>query len=224
MRIDRRIDGAATALVLLDLQEEHRRDARVLVAGYDTILRDAARLLGAARAARLAVVHVAYARDFDRAPRRPFERADKAGRPLFSAASEMTAICPEVAPRPGEPVATKDAASAFAAPDFAGALGLRRTMILAGVWTEACVAATMRDAEAAGIETLLVKDACGSATPAMHRTAVLNLANRLHGGGILDTARAVAGIGGQAVPVWTLHGLIPLRYDAGNVDALYDAL
>ena len=45
-------------------------------------------------------------------------------------------------------------------------------LIVAGVWTEACVAATVRDAIALGIRVLLVKDACGSGTVAMHQTGI----------------------------------------------------
>ena len=63
-------------------------------------------------------------------------------------------------------------------------------MVIAGVWTEACVAATVRDAIAPGIHVLLVKDACGSGTVAMHKMAILNLANRLYGGAVADTERA----------------------------------
>ena len=48
----------------------------------------------------------------------------------------------------------------------------------------------MRDAIAHGFRVLLVKDACGSGTEAMHQTGILNLANRLYGGAVADTAKA----------------------------------
>ncbi|RVQ06142.1 isochorismatase, partial [Sinorhizobium meliloti] len=44
-----RIDRAKAAAIFIDLQEEHRRDERYLVEGYDTVLGNAARLQSAAR-------------------------------------------------------------------------------------------------------------------------------------------------------------------------------
>ena len=41
-----------------------------------------------------------------------------------------------------------------------------------------------------GFRVVLVKDACGSGSIAMHQTGILNLANRLYGGAITDTAGA----------------------------------
>jgi nicotinamidase-related amidase len=64
-------------------------------------------------------------------------------------------------------------------------------LAIAGVWTEACVAATVRDSIGQGFRVLLVKDACGSGTEAMQKTAALNLANRLYRGAVTDTTRAI---------------------------------
>ena len=47
----------------------------------------------------------------------------------------------------------------------------------------------MKDAVASGFRVLLVKDACGSGSAAMHQTGILNLANRLYGGAVTDTVR-----------------------------------
>ena len=58
-------------------------------------------------------------------------------------------------------------------------------LFVAGVWTEACIDATreaMRSTH--GFRVILVKDACGSGSAAMHQTAILNLANRLYGGAV----------------------------------------
>lgn len=224
MREIMHLDPAHAALLLVDLQEEHRRDVRVLVEGYAGVLANAARLLAAARAAGVAVLHSAFERDFARVPRRPLEPAGTHGRADFSdPEGGLTAICPEVAPAPDEPVLVKDDASAFAD----GALARRLVaewLVVAGVWTEACVAATVRDAVAAGLRVLLVRDAMGSGTALMHRTGVLDLANRLHGGAAADTARAVRLLRGKPAPATPHGGLVPHRYTAETVDALYEAL
>src|SRR5690349_2708415 len=107
-------DGQAVALLLIDLQEEQRHDPLYKVPGLDQILNNAARLLETARTMHHMVVHSAYLRDFTKVPPRPFEPTAADGKPTFSdAANPMTAICPEVAPRGGEPVITKNDASAF---------------------------------------------------------------------------------------------------------------
>ncbi len=136
-------------------------------------------------------------------PPRPFEPRDAEGKPTFSdAANPLSEICREVAPAAGEPVFRKNDASAFSEAGLAAALRGAEWVFVAGVWTEACVAATVRDAIAAGHRVLVVKDACGSGTAAMHETAVLNLANRLYGGGVCDTARAVELMAGGSAGVW----------------------
>jgi maleamate amidohydrolase len=92
------------------------------------------------------------------------------------------------------------------------------------VWTEACVAATVRDAIAAGFRALLVKDACGSGTEAMHQTAVLNLANRLYGGAITDTAGAMKLMAGHEVEVWMAERPVPILFNYADAAEHYRSL
>src|SRR4029079_12975356 len=123
------------------------------------------------------VIHSAYRRDFSLRPPRPFEPVTSDGKPTFSdAVNPLTAICSEVAPRGSESVIYKNDASAFCEESLTPLLGAAHVewLMIAGVWTEACVAATVRDGIAQGFRVLLVKDACGSGTQAMHKTAVLN--------------------------------------------------
>src|SRR5919198_2465446 len=187
------IDPAHAALILIDLQEEQRHVPEYSVEDLADVLANARRLLEAARANDVMVIHTAYKRDFEKVPPRPLEFLDPDGRPAFSDKhSPLTAICREVEPRDGEPVLFKNDASAFCEGDLEPLLQAAGVewLIVAGVWTEACVAASVRDAIARGIRVLLVKDACGSGTRAMHQTGILNLANRLNGGAVANAETA----------------------------------
>ncbi len=227
MRTTLSLDRQSVALLLVDLQEEQRHDPLYKAFGIERVLANASRLLATARQTGLLVVHSAYFRDFTKRPPRPFEPVSADGRPTFSdVESPMTAICREVAPRDGEPVFTKNDASAFCEGDLAPLLKAHAIdwLIVSGVWTEACVAATIRDAIAAGLRVLLVKDACGSGTEAMHKTAVLNLANRLYGGAVTDTDRAVALLKGDAAEVWIAERPVPILFDFADAAERYAEL
>src|SRR5262245_294882 len=115
MRQRATIDPQRAALLLIDLQEEQRPGQPYGVAGFERGVASAPRLLAAARQRQVPICHAAYRRDFELAPRRPFEPLSEDGRPTFSDKSDpLTAICHEVEPRPGEMVIYKNDASAFA--------------------------------------------------------------------------------------------------------------
>jgi maleamate amidohydrolase len=227
MRRTLSLDPMRTALILVDLQEEQRHDARYSVAGFDSVLANAQKILQAARARNLLIVHSAYRRDFDAVPPRPLEPVPADGRPAFSDKdSPLTAICAEVAPLQGEPLLCKNDASAFCEGQLEPLLrgGGAEWLIVCGVWTEACVAATVRDAIARGIRVLLVKDACGSGTRAMHQVGILNLANRLAGGAVADTESAVRLIAGEAVEVWIAERPVPILFGYDDAEKFYQTL
>jgi nicotinamidase-related amidase len=227
MRTRLSLDPRHSALLLVDFQEEQRRHADYSVAGFDRVIGNAAILLRAARASALIVVHTAYRRDFKLCPPRPFEPLAEDGTPAFSRATDpLTAICGELEPLDGEAVVYKNDASAFSEAKLQEILLSRaaRWLIVAGVWTEACVAATIRDAIAGGFHVLLVKDACGSGTEAMHQTGILNIANRLYGGAVCDTATALRLIAGDAVDVWTPERPAPLLFTYADASEHYRKL
>jgi maleamate amidohydrolase len=202
-------------LILIDLQEEQRQVPEYSVEGLDKVLGNAGKLLEAARANGVMVIHTAYRRDFQKAPPRPLEFVALDGRPAFSDKdSPLIAICREVAPHRGEPVLFKNDASAFCEGELEPLLrdAAVQWLVVAGVWTEACVAATVRDAIARGIRVLLVKDACGSGTRAMHEIGILNLANRLSGGAVATTETATRLIAGGAAEVWAAERPVPMLF------------
>lgn len=227
MRRSLSIDPRRAALVLVDLQEEQRQVPHYAVANFEAVLENARRLLKAARTNAVLIIHTAYRRDFQAVPPRPLEPLSPDGGPAFSDKdSPLTAICGEVQPRSGEPVLFKNDASAFSE----GRLEplLRRAaaewLIVAGVWSEACVAATVRDAIERGIRVLLVKDACGSGTVAMHQTAILNLANRLSGGAVASTEAASRLIAGAEAEVWVPERPVPILFGYEDAEKHYEAL
>lgn len=227
MRQSLALDPRHTGLLLVDLQEEQRQVPHYAVAGFDRVLANAERLLRGARERAIFIAHAAYRRDFEAVPPRPLEPRLADGGPVFSSKdSPLTAICAEVAPRDGEPVVYKNDASAFCEGTLH--LLLNRAaidwLVVAGVWTEACVAATVRDAIAHGIRVLLVKDACGSGTIAMHQTGIINLANRLSGGAVADTAAACRLIAGEEVEVWVAERPVPLLFGYADAERIYEAL
>lgn len=214
-----------TILLPIDLQEEHRRDPRYLVEGYDKVLANTAALLAAARAGSSPVVHAGFRRDFTRVPPRPFEPVGPDGTPVFSdPATPDIAICPEVAPEPGEAVLWKNDLSCFSDPAFPAMIEAAEWLVVCGVWTEACVAATVRDAIARGIRVLLVKDAVGSGTLAMSQSGVITLANRLYGGAVCDTSAAADLLSGAERQVWQLVGSAPLRYSGADLAQVWASL
>lgn len=217
------IDRGKVAAVFVDLQEEHRRDSRYLVDRFDTLLANVQAIQAAARANGAALYHFAYVVD-PADPADTFHPKMPDGSSIFSNKGHpWTEICGEVAPANGERLIVKTQASAFSAASLAAEirqLGMEWVLV-AGVWTEACIDATVKDAIRAGFRVLLVKDACSSGTEAMHQTAILNLANRLYGGAVTDTAGACRLLKGEAVEVWMVEGSTPFRFTYDTAADLY---
>src|SRR5262245_11424018 len=144
-----RIDNPAQVGVLIvDLQEE-QGPAGLDVENFATVLDNAARVISGARAAGSPIIHARYVRDLSTVPLRPFEPVTADGSPTFSAAGTAgIEICAKVAPAERELVFDKQASSCFSNPSLAPHLMSRgiRSLIVCGVWTEACVALTVRDA------------------------------------------------------------------------------
>ncbi|MFE2329781.1 isochorismatase family protein [Streptomyces sp. NPDC059385] len=132
---------ADTALVLIDFQNTYRTGVMALE-GAEEALAAGARLLAAARAAGIPVVHVADAG--------------------YDIESELGAISPEVAPAEGEPVVVKGAPDAFHGTDLEKILrelGAGQDLVLAGFMTHMCVAFTAQGAFNRGFRPTVVAEA-----------------------------------------------------------------
>lgn len=221
------LKGSKAAALFIDLQEEHRRDPRYLVAGFDTILANVRRLQQAARVGCIPVIHAAYIVDPAAQALRPFHPVMADGSSAFSnKGNPLSQICPEVGPVGDETILVKAEASAFGKGPLARELRTSGVewLIIAGVWTEACVDATVKHAIDLGFRVVLVKDACGSGSLAMHQTAILNLANRLYGGAVADTTGACALMAGETIDAWVVEESVPLRFTFENAADLYGGL
>jgi len=76
-----------------------------------------------------------------------------------------------------------------------------------------------------GLEQFRVEqEACGSMSEAMHRTGMLDMANRLYGGGILRLPEALKALAGQNFDGWRCTRPVEFAYTLENVDRLYEAL
>jgi len=221
------LSSSRTVLLLVDIQEEQRSNPDYRAHGFDRILSNASKLLKTARLNAYQIAHAQYVRDFSIEAPRPFKATQTDGSPIFSdAAAGQTAICAEVAPTPDETVFTKNDASAFEGTGLNQWLRGNNAewLVICGVCTKACIAATVRDAITHGYHVLLVKDACGSGSAAMHETAVLNLANRLYGGGICDTDRALKMLKGGKAEAWQISDPVPICFAHDTITYLYDQL
>jgi ureidoacrylate peracid hydrolase len=184
-----KVDPAHTALVLIDFQHDFCSPGGAMTAtGRDpaplrAALLTGSRLLAAARAAGVTVVHV---HNHYNAPGNPYlsrawlEQARRRwdGRyvevPMCVPGSWGAQICPEVAPREGERVVIKHRFSAFAGTDLDLVLRSRRvsTLVVTGVITYVCVESTVRDAFFADYSVVVAADGVAGWNPDWHRTSL----------------------------------------------------
>ncbi|MES2261851.1 MAG: isochorismatase family protein [Pseudomonadota bacterium] len=146
------INPAATALVLIDFQNEYY-GGRLPIHDGLSALRNAARLAAWADRHAIPVFHIRH--------------IGAAGGPLFAAGGEMAEIHSGLAPAPHHRVLDKSTVSSFASTDLHAqlqALGVR-TLVVAGLMTHMCVSNAVRDARHFGADSydvLVAGDACAT--------------------------------------------------------------
>lgn len=177
-------DPGATALIVIDMQRDFVEPGGFGAAlGNDVtplqaIVPATARLIGAARAAGLPVIHTreCHRPDLSDCPPAKLNRGApslRIGDPgpmgrILIAGEPGAEIVPELAPAPGETVIDKPGKGAFHATPLSQVLQDlgARSLVFAGVTTEVCVQTTMREANDRGFECLLAEDATESYFPA----------------------------------------------------------
>ncbi len=149
-----------------------------LYAGVEDARAAAVRLLGIARKAGIPVMHTNVV----------YEPGGRDGgvffRKLPALSSFERGLHPELAafaeglePLPGEPVFSKQYASAFFGTKLAAALAEREvdTLLIAGVSTSGCVRATAVDACQHGFIPFVIREAVGDRHPAPHEANLFDL-------------------------------------------------
>jgi nicotinamidase-related amidase len=170
--------GKRPALLVVDFVRAYLVPGSPLYAGVECARVNAARLLGAARAAGIPVMHTNVAYEPGGADGGVFFRK------LPALASfergrhpELAAFAQGLEPRPGEQVFTKQYASAFFGTGLAEALRALGvdTVLIAGVSTSGCVRASAVDACQHGFVPLVVREAVGDRHPAPHEANLFDL-------------------------------------------------
>jgi nicotinamidase-related amidase len=155
------------------------------------------------------------------------EPREESGAPVHSiAASEKAQICEEVAPGTGDIVIDKQKFTAFYGTRLDGILsnlGISHLVAL-GVWTEVCFETSMWDALWRDYEITVIKDACGSSTNTVHKTAILDLANWLIGGRIMSASDFEAALNGRSYSEHRIREGNQWPYEVETIDSLYEAL
>jgi nicotinamidase-related amidase len=190
-----------TALLLLDYQVALAQEGDLCLAPplaaqvrERDVVTTAKRVLGAARAAGIMVIHVRLAFD----PTYALRTNRLARFDVYGTNQKMRAGSPEaefivdLAPLPGEPVVDKGCVDAFIGTplrDVLAAEGIQH-VVLGGIATHLVVESTARHASDSGLQVSIVEDMCAAPNPDVHDFA---FANTLPLFGAVTTADEVVG-------------------------------
>ena len=221
-------DVSRTAVVAVDLQKECvAKNGAWPIHNAQQVLTNAQKVIAASRDAGLPIIYTKQWLDPHGADAQRYEKLGVDNRPFRSVAgSPMAEICDEVAPRESDPIVHKQRWSAFFNSNLELILNKRdiRHLIMFGVWTEACFETTVWDAIWRDYRISIVKDACGTASPLMHMTAILDLANWLYGGMVFSSDELVKAIRKEPFHAWKFEEACSFVYTLDNVEQLYRSL
>ncbi|QNN51188.1 isochorismatase family protein [Nocardioides mesophilus] len=168
--------GANPAVLAIDLMRAYFDPASPLCLPSADCLHAAGRVVAAARAGGVPVVHTRVEYGPGGVDGGIFLRKVPALRQLIGA-GPLGELMPEVAPRPDELVLVKQYASAFFGTTLASTLqawGVD-TVVVVGVSTSGCVRATAVDALQHGFVPLVVREAVGDRGPGPHEANLFDL-------------------------------------------------
>ena len=182
---DGRLDPAATALLVIDMQVDFlSADGYFARRGYDpsplrAILPAVNRVIDAARRAGCLVVHTRQGYRADLADMTAYERwrrrrggLDRTGALVRS--SPGFEIVPEIRVAPTDVVVDKTANGAFTHTDLEHVLRAKGVthLFFTGCTTDVCVHSTLREAGDRNFQCCLIEDACASGDAYAHEAAV----------------------------------------------------
>jgi maleamate amidohydrolase len=171
--------GRSPALIVIDMARAYFEADAPLYLGPDAApatLASVQRVIAAARAAHVPIVFTEVR--FQPGGRDGGIFFRKVGAlACFEAGNPLGQFATGIEPLPGDVIVTKQYASAFFATSLAStltALGVD-TVLVTGVSTSGCVRATSVDACQHGFIPLVVRDACGDRSPAVHEANLFDL-------------------------------------------------
>lgn len=184
-------DPSRTALVVIDLQRDfcspggYADKAGIDIGPMQAVVANAVRLLQAARAAGLLMVHTreGHLSDLSDCPATKLQRSVDAGAPIGSLGplgrllvrgEQGHDFVDAVRPVSGEEVIDKPGYGAFHRTRLAQLLAARdiEHLIVCGVTTEVCVHSTLREAVDRGFACTTVADATAASNPALQAAAL----------------------------------------------------
>ena len=182
---DGRLVPANTALIVIDLQEDFLSATGYFAKqGYDptplrAILPTVSRLIAAARAAGLRIIHTRQGYRSDMADMTPYEkwrrrRAGLEGTEILLRSSPGFQIVPEIDVAPQDIVVDKTCNGAFTYTDFELVLRAQGIthLLFSGCTTDVCVHTTLREACDRNFQCLTISDACASGDRQAHEAAL----------------------------------------------------
>lgn len=168
--------GTRQALLMIDFAQAYFVPDSPLFANRDEVVDTAAQLLAWARERKLLVCHTRVEYRPDGLDGGVFFRKIPALK-AFCAGNPLGETVPRLAPRPEEPVVTKQYASAFFGTSLASLLRAQGVdcVLMAGMSTSGCVRASAVDAVQHGFIPVVVGDACGDRHPQPHEANLFDL-------------------------------------------------
>lgn len=216
-----------TAVVAVDLQNDCiEAEGAWPIYNKAQLLKSSAVALDACRAAELPIIYTQHwldPRGIDALRHEPLTN----GRPTHGVAgTAMAEIHPDLAPTARDILVKKQRWSGFYGTNLDLILNRMDVdhLIMFGIWTEACFETTVWDAIWRDYRITIVKDACGTATELMHMTSILDLANWLYAGSIIDAAELAKALAGQPHRSWRFEKPSAFAYTLENVRTLYESL
>lgn len=194
-----RLDPAHTAVLVVDMQNDFcaedgyiEKTVGMSAAACRAVAAPIMALVADARSAGVPVIWVRANYDSHRLPPGMLAKLSQRGTNVCASGTRGAEFY-QVAPAPGETVFEKHSYSAFAGTDLDARLRAKgiRTVVVAGVQTNACVDTTLRDAVCVGFYAALVSDCVAAFNPALHEATVKNV--QFLFGDVLDRA-AIASI------------------------------
>lgn len=210
---DGRLDPHKTALLVIDLQEDFLSTTGYFArSGYDpapprAILPTVNRLIQAARAVGIQIIHTRQGYRADLADMTPYEkwrrqRAGLEGTDVLLRSSSGFQLVSDLDVAPQDIIVDKTCNSAFTYTDLEHILQARGIthLLFSGCTTDVCVHTTLREACDRNFQCLTVSDACASGDRYAH-DAALHMVTVENGifGALTDSAAVLAGLAKLAV-------------------------